>query len=498
MRVAFSIARQIPSAHFRNAEIISASPSWLPHYHSSVRCAFLISSFLVLAQSAFAQQTREVWQTAKLYPKITCYADPAQSYALYLPGTYRDGQPSPVIFIFDPAARGSLPLKIAREAAEKFGYILIASNNSRNGPSAPQAEAANAMWNDAHQRLSLDPRRTYFAGFSGGSRLAVSFTAGCKGCAAGVIASGAAFPIGVDPKSVSRFLYFGAVGFQDFNYPEYLELEPVLKESGYTYHLRHFDGGHDWAPSDVWLEALEWFNLQGMKSGTLAKDEKFISHSYSRALSAAASQKNDLERFRLYCQIASDFASLADVSTARRYSDELANSKTVKDLAKHERQQTDDQNRLAGPISAQLEDLKNPDLRAHAAMELHRLFDQLKKKADDAHDPQQVIARRVLTQEIIHAYENGMQMMADRDYANALLLYDAIVANTTAAPGAHFQKLRIYLLIGDRKKALLEARLAIKDGIDDPDTFSDPEFAALRSDPAFKALLDSLHPTKTE
>ena len=430
--------------------------------------------------------------------RVVTRSDPAQTYALYLPIAYEPAQHWPVLFILEPLARGPLPVSLMKAAAEKYGYILVASNNSRNGPFRPQMDAADAMWRDAHSRFSIDPKRTYFAGFSGGSRLAVLFASQCKGCAAGVAASGAAFPAGIEPKSTPRFLYFGAVGREDFNYPEYLQLEPELKDARFTYHLRRFDGAHEWAPADVWLEAFEWFNLQAMKSGALPKDNKFIADAYSRALLNAIAQKDDLEKLRAYSQAVTDFASLLDVSEPQRRSAELANSKTVKDLLRREHRDTEDQLRLAAPISEQLEALKDPTQRPAAMLQLRTLFDDLKKKARNDRDPQQLVARRVRTQEFIHAYEDGMQLIVDKDYANALLLYDVIIANAVVAPGAHLQKSKIYILEGDKTKALTEAHLAIKDGIDDSENFSDPEFSTLKSDPSFKALLDSLHPAKTE
>ncbi len=339
-----------------------------------------------------------------------------------------------------------------KDAAEKYGYIVIASNNSRNGPIRPQLDAADAMWQDAQDRFTLDPKRAYFAGFSGGSRLAVTLAARCKGCVAGVAASGAAFPAGMEPKSVPKFLYFGTVGREDFNFPEYLQLEPKLKDAKFTFHILRFDGAHEWAPADVWLEAFAWFDLQAMKSGTLAKDNKFIADAYSLALTTAAAQKNDLEKLRAYSQATNDFASLTDTAEAQKHVADLANSKAVRDLDKRERHAADDQERLAAPISEQLEALKDPTQRPTATLELRRLFDELKAKAKDDNDPKQLVARRVRTQEFIHAYENGAQMIVDKDYANAIVLYDVIIANAVAAPGAHLQKSRIYILTGDQRK----------------------------------------------
>jgi hypothetical protein len=42
----------------------------------------------------------------------------------------------PIIYLFDPLARGEVAVEAVRAAAEKFGYIVVASNNSRNGPMA--------------------------------------------------------------------------------------------------------------------------------------------------------------------------------------------------------------------------------------------------------------------------------------------------------------------------------------------------------------------------
>jgi hypothetical protein len=312
------------------------------------------------------------------------------------------------------------------------------------------------------------------------------------------MASGAAFAGGMEPKSVPKFLYFGAVGREDFNFPEYLQIEPKLKEAGFIYHLRRFDGAHEWAPAEVWLEAFEWFKLQAIKTRTIPKDDTFIAEAHSRALANAAAQKNDLEKLRAYSQAANDFVGLTDVSEAQRQTAALENEKTVKELARRERQQTDDQRRMAAPFNEQLDALQDPERRTSAAMELRNLFDKLQAKGKNDKDPQSMVARRVRTQEFIHAYEQGMQMIATRDYASGLALYDVIVANAVAAPGAHLQKSKIYLLMGNKSRALAEARLAVKDGLDDRAAFSEPEFAPMNSDPEFQALLASLHPTKAE
>ena len=47
---------------------------------------------------------------------------------------YEPEKPSPAIFIFEPMARGKIGIQPFISAAEQYGYILICSNNSKNGP----------------------------------------------------------------------------------------------------------------------------------------------------------------------------------------------------------------------------------------------------------------------------------------------------------------------------------------------------------------------------
>jgi hypothetical protein len=86
---------------------------------------------------------------------VTPVQNPQQTYALYLPKRYSPLSRWPVVYVFDPLARGELALKQFEHAAELHGFIIAASNHSRNGPWAPQFEAAQAMVNDTQKRFSV-------------------------------------------------------------------------------------------------------------------------------------------------------------------------------------------------------------------------------------------------------------------------------------------------------------------------------------------------------
>src|SRR5438445_11880037 len=63
---------------------------------------------------------------------VTVIADPTNSYALYLPSAYSPAKRWALLLVFDPFARGEVSVKLFHEAAEKYGFIVVGSNNSRN------------------------------------------------------------------------------------------------------------------------------------------------------------------------------------------------------------------------------------------------------------------------------------------------------------------------------------------------------------------------------
>lgn len=156
--------------------------------------------------------------------------DPAQSYALYLPSSYRQDRPSPILIGFHPAARGRAIADTYREAAETYGFIVVGSNVSRNGPWEPSLRAATALFLDVGKRLNADGRRIYLTGHSGGARLALQLAL-ANPQIAGVIASSAGYP-DVRPRASVPFPLFATAGIDDFNLLEMRRLARRLKTIG--------------------------------------------------------------------------------------------------------------------------------------------------------------------------------------------------------------------------------------------------------------------------
>src|SRR5215469_2103888 len=141
------------------------------------------------AQTSRGQTEKPVYLPSPgQFVNVVCAADANQSYALYLPSGYTVTKRWPIIYFFDPGGRGRRPLDLYKDLAETYGFIFVGSNNSRNF-SSNESEIVNAIWQDTHVRLSLDERRIYSSGFSGGARVAGAMALNCSSCEmAGVIA----------------------------------------------------------------------------------------------------------------------------------------------------------------------------------------------------------------------------------------------------------------------------------------------------------------------
>ena len=145
-------------------------------------------------------QQEQVLEHGKVIPKVICKKDVTHSYALYLPTGYAEGKMFPLIIAFDSHGSGSKPVELFKEQAEKYGYILVGSNVSKNGTSwEATATHYDILLADVLDRFGIDKRRIYTCGFSGGSRVA-STVAITKGGIAGVIGCSAGFPQVKEPK----------------------------------------------------------------------------------------------------------------------------------------------------------------------------------------------------------------------------------------------------------------------------------------------------------
>ncbi len=262
---------------------------------------------------------------------VTCLKNNTCSYSLYLPSGYAGNKEWPVIFLFDPAACGSLAAEICKPAAETYGYILAASNTSKNNIPWQQAfDAAVNMMEDVRARFSVDTQRIYVSGFSGGSRVAALIALNKN--VAGVMGCGAGFPVlHKMPDSLPDFDYIGLVGLRDMNYQEMYILEKELSKKGISVRIYTWDFDHRWPADTMIRKAIQWIELRAMHRGLKKKEIHFIDTLYTQHIVRAKKhlEKGSLMKaVRLYRWLITDFGEYYDISKWERTIDSCTATRT--------------------------------------------------------------------------------------------------------------------------------------------------------------------------
>ena len=431
----------------------------------------------------------------EIVEKVAIGTDASQSYALYLPKSYTPQRKWPILYAFEPMARGKLPVTIFREAAEKYGYIVVGSDNSRNGlDGTALSKFLSALWDDTHRRFSIDERRVYTTGFSGGARVAVSLAASCR-CVAGVIGNGAGFPSQLKPAADLPFIYFNAIGIDDYNYSEINALRKSLTEVKLTHRIEKFDGAHQWLTAPVAEEALAWMQLHAIKSGILAQDEKFIEEYFQSRLAQAAelsAKKQSLEAFAGYTAVAADFSGIKDVTDIRKEIENRRRSDELRKAIREEEHQIAMQARHAAFILSLGAKLMSAEEKITVLPELRNYLAHLQKDAGEKEDSsERRIARRALGQVFAQTYEAGFfTFERGKKYDLALLNYELANEINPKSPRVPYDRARVYALSGQMKRALEFLEKAAGLGFKNwPEMEAEKAFEKLRQDEKFQKLL---------
>ena len=442
--------------------------------------------------------------------EVVCAHNTAQSYAVYLPSNYTTDRAWPIVYCFDAGARGRLPVERYRRAAEFYGYIVVGSNNSRNHLEGSKVEAAiDALLRDTRQRFRLDARRQYTAGCSGGARVACAVATTLD--FAGIIASSGGFPDSVVPPKVIP-AFFGTTGREDFNYGEMKQVDAALAAQHARHFLAIFEGGHEWLPEPLTVEALEWMEVQAMRSGLRPRDEALIGNLLRKRLQAVAALHNAGEAYVGYLAVTADFTGLADVSESTGKAAALQDTKPVrqyfKDEKKAEQQEQSWRERIEGAVETAknwtpfqgLRDGIGPRRRLLVANngmggrddEASQDFARGSRTEewppadfDNAGDPDRyatlravvneitrqsktnVAARRALSGAFGSWTETGSYQMGKKDYAAAAECFEVAAIIRPESPGPHVALVQAYVRLGDKSKARQSLHTALAKGFKD-------------------------------
>jgi dienelactone hydrolase len=456
--------------------------------------AVLALLVLVTASPSFGNQPDD-WPRGEVVDNVVCKADPQQTYALYLPSRYTPEKKWAMLYAFDPVARGKLPVSLFKDAAEKFGFIVVGSNNSKNGIQV--AAVVQALWADTHARFAIDENRVYTTGFSGGSRVAFATALAYQGAVAGVIACSASFPRNAPPAPGLAFVVFATTGTEDFNFPEMQQLKRKLDAVGVRNHLEVFQGGHDWAPADLCAQAIAWLEIQAMKKGTRAKDEALIDQLLKERTSKAHDYETAARNYEAYLEyqsLAADFKDLRDTKELEATAARLAASKEIKTAVKNERDEEERQRVLETKLQTLLGQLQTSETYADALAELKSLVSDLTRKSEDTKDiTQQRVTRRALQAVFVQVFEaaNGLGLV--KNYSGAAEKLEIAALLKPKNPRLFYELAVNYARAGNKSKAINALGRAIENGFTDLAKIEqNQEFDPLRNEAGYKKLVTGL------
>jgi tetratricopeptide (TPR) repeat protein len=448
---------------------------------------------------AGGQEKSETFDRGVIIERVLCRDDPSQSYALYLPEAYSKDSKWPVLFAQDPGGVGSRPLAYFREAAGTYQYILVGLNNSRNGPWEPILKAIHTVWHDTRHRFSIDEKRIYTTGFSGGARAASAFPLEIQKDIAGTIACGAGIPTWMKPEQVRASYFYGIIGLWDFNYRELADLDETLRAHGVDHRIEVIDGGHRWPPEAVCTRAVAWLEIDGMKKGFRPKDPVLIDTVYEKILKRAGELEaaGHLLSAAETCESAAAlFDGLRDVTAMREKGAALARSRPYQQMRDEERARHKNELKHVADFQRIFEQIESPE---GAGLDRKKLFaglhiEPLEKTAGDQDHPRDsAMALRLLYDLSVHAEEKGLAYLEKKDAARAVRFYEIAVRTRDPNPYLYYNLACAYAVRDSREEALFYFSRAVDGGFRDTAFFEkDRDLDNIRQEKVFQDILKRL------
>ena len=122
-----------------------------------------------------------------------------------------------------------------------------------------------------------------------------------------------------------------------------------------AHHTEVFDGRHEWPPSAVAIEALEWMELLAMKTGKHQRDADLIEGIWQRKLKQARAleeSKQTYDAYQIYGALSDSFKGLRDIAEVENKLNQLGDNAKVKTAIRDEQQQIRKQGEIGARINS--------------------------------------------------------------------------------------------------------------------------------------------------
>ena len=405
---------------------------------------------------------------------------------MYLPSTYAADKTFPVIYIFDAHGTGKLPVSMYKNLAEKYGYILIGSNNSKNGTSWEETQKiATNLFSDSQQRIAINASRVYVLGFSGGARVANGLCI-TNGAIAGTICCGAASPAANNKDPRNNYTFLGICGNQDFNYIEMRKYDMVeLAGTTIKHAFIEFDGKHEWPKEEVMNEAFLWTELGAMRKDSKLKRDEFVKSaivSYSNQIKKAQQNNKIVDVYNLVRRTINFFDGLTDLTEYYNiYKPLKENAEIDKHLKAEEKIWRQEEELKA--FYGEAFQTKNVDWwRQEAA--------SIGKKIKSEKNDEALMYKRILDYLSLVAYMQTTNTLQQNNVIASKMFSQIYLIVDPTNNEAHYLSATISAMEGNDKETITELNAAVKNGFKDITRLqNDVIFSKIKETEEFKLIL---------
>ncbi len=408
--------------------------------------------------------------------------DPSNSFILYLPANFDSTKKYPLVVFFDPHADGSLPLNKYKSLSEKWGYIFVGSNSSKNGMTANETmKIGNALIGEVKKNIKIDETEIILCGFSGGARVA-STLAISRNDIKGVICNSAA-----PSQPINGKIFIGLAGLGDMNYLEMKNFMNGQNGNVSPHELLAFDGKHEWATIGMMEDALLMISITPLNGKNNLKTVEMYRELGGLIYNQSESIKN------ISCMIANNLL----LSGKRAQEASFTNGKVrVTDDSTIELPKKTDPCTKSDEAAWKAAESEETILQQELASALMSQdttwwkinspkYFESKKQGADKFMRQRLSGYASL---MCYSYANQAFRSNNLHAAEKLVAVYAIVDPTNSEWA--YMRANLYMQIGLNEYALNSLETAVKLGFNDKNRLqNDPVFAPLRTDPRFGALL---------
>lgn len=419
---------------------------------------------------------------AQVIPRVT--GTHGCSYSLYLPSTYSESRPCPVLFCFSPVGDGEGPVRLFRAAAEAHGFMVVGSHEVRNGPLAPALAAQDKLWKEVVDRYAIDSHRCYAAGLSGGARMALRFARRHARQISGVISFGAFGDQTETFIGLGHMAFFLACGLEDFAHWEMVQGSQDLRARGIATWATSFSGGHQWPDVATASDALAFMALAHAKGmGRTPPEDGFLARQLAKARELESGGE-PLRAHRLLANLVSWLPEGPDLLTAK------AAMKRLEGRPDLQRERD---------LERAFEETYRNGFGIRSAPAMARHLEALRVDLLGGDPLRALNAKRAMGAPLLQQVEALSTHLERAEWGQALDLARALVHLVPMEPRYQVYAACAASGAGRKAEALAHLQAAVQAGYQNRralERLAEGWLAGIREEPAFTALLVSLPPSQ--